>query len=126
MARLVVPSVKRNVELERRLVGIAAMSIGQAKRVAPGEIEVYPIVESLNRMSEARAWPGNVPVTERPVPLASEAMEELADLRSYLAWLAQSVLAGATAGDGDASDQYGRAMRALALTVAAWAALHGH
>jgi hypothetical protein len=115
----------RNVHLERELVAVAAASEGLATW-ADGEVRVDPVVDRLNELSEQRAWPGGVKVgPERPVPLVEEAMEELADLRSYLVWQAQTLRDAALAGDSEACDQYARIMRALAATVAAWVALAG-
>lgn len=115
--------MRRDTEMERQLVAIAAQSIGQAQ-VKDGAVEVSPLIEALNRMADERAWPGDVKLA-RPVPLLAEAAEELADLRSYLVWHAQANYDATVAGDGDAADEYGRAMRALALTLEAWAALAG-
>lgn len=117
--------MKRNLDRERELVSVAAQSIGHAQ-VREGRVEVSPLVEALNRLADERAWPGDVEVAGRKTPLLAEAAEELADLRSYLVWHAQAHYDATLAGDGDAADEYGRAMRALALTLEAWAALAGH
>lgn len=114
--------MKRDPQLERELVGIAALAIGQAHRVE-NRIEVDPPIAALNAFSDRRAWPGDVIIEGRPVPLIQEAAEELADARSYLLWIIQDALDDAEAGDGDASEAYGRAMRALAFILQAWRAL---
>lgn len=114
--------MRRDLELERDLIATVALSIGQARRI-DGAIEVDAQVAALNSYAEARAWPGDVIVEDRPVPLFQEAAEELADARSYLLWIIQDSLPAAEAGDGDASERYGRAMSALAHILGAWAAL---
>lgn len=114
--------MKRDLELEHELIEAVALSIGQARRV-DGVIDVDPQVSALNSYAETRAWPGDVIVIDRPVPLFQEAAEELADARSYLLWIIQDCLAAAEAGDGDASERYGRAMRALSHILEAWSAL---
>jgi hypothetical protein len=117
--------MKRDPQLERELVAIAAASEGLASWNG-GELRVDPIVERLNAVADERAWPGGVEVEARPVPLIEEAKEEIADLRSYLVWKAQSLREQVGTGDSEACDEYARVMRALAATVAAWAALAGH
>lgn len=118
--------MKRDVEHERHLVTVAALSVGLASGDGVGGYDVLPVVESLNQWAERRAWPGDVVLPpERETPLDVEAAEELADLRSYLVWWVQSNLDGALAGDAEASCEYERGMRALAGTLVVWAALHG-
>jgi len=115
--------VNRDIELEREIIGTAALSIGQARRV-DGRIEVNASIGALNAFADRRAWPGDVIVEGRPVPLLQEAAEELADARSYLLWIIQGSLDAAEAGDdADANERYGRAMRALAYVLQAWRAL---
>lgn len=114
--------MKRDVEAERELVAIAAASEGLATW-SDGRLHVDPVVDRLNRLSEERAWPGGVEIEGRERPLVQEALEEIADLRSYLVWQAQSLRERVLAEDSEACDEYARVMRALAAAVAAWAAL---
>ena len=114
--------MNRDVELERRLTGVVALAVGLAHRTDEGVV-FQPSVEALTVFADARAWPGEVVIEGRDRSLVTEAAEELADCRSYLLWIAQSVLVRAEAGDANASDEYGRAMRALGLVLQAWQAL---
>lgn len=114
--------MKRDLELERELVAIAAASEGLATWTG-GELRLDPVVERLNKLSDERAWPGGVEIESRTKPLLDEAKEEIADLRSYLVWQAQALRERVLAEDSEACDEYARIMRALAATVAAWAAL---
>ena len=117
--------MRRDVAFERDVIATAALSIGQA-RVGDGGTVVDPVVDALNAYSEARAWPGEVVIDGRPVPLVTEVAQELADARSYLLWIIQCELPAAEAGDSDASEAYGRAMRSLAIVLEAWKALVTH
>lgn len=122
MARLALPTVNRDVELERRLTSVVALAVGLAHTTDNGVV-VQPVVDSLTAFAEQRAWPGEIVIDGRDRSLMVEAAEELADCRSYLLWIAQTVLDRAEAGDANASDEYGRAMRALGLVLEAWQAL---
>lgn len=121
MAGLAVPSVIRDPDHERHIVGVAALAGGHA-RIDGGNVIVLPVIEALNEFSDARAWPGEVR-EDRRVPLVTEAAQEFADARSYLVWRAQLVLDDALAGDPEASEEYKRAMEALTHLLSAWVAL---
>lgn len=114
--------MNRDVDHERHLVGIAALSCGLAAK-KDGRIIPGAAVEALNVFSDRRAWAGGVDVDGRAVSLPDEAAQELADCRSYLIWLAQSVLDGAIEGDAVAAETYKRSMAALAHVLQAWTAL---
>ncbi len=114
-------AVKRDPEHERHIVSIAALAAGHA-RIDNGDVIVLPVIDALNRLSDERAWPGEVR-EQRETPLLTEAAEEFADARSYLVWRAQMVLDDALAGDPEASEEYKRAMSALTHLLSAWVAL---
>lgn len=98
----------RNLELERRLVEIAAKSAGLTGAAG------------LDDFADARAHPGGVREGLDP---AQEAAEELGDARNYLTWGIERIYDLMLAGDSEATATYERLMRSLAGVVVAWDAL---
>lgn len=100
------------------------MSCGMASRDATGIVLLGGAAASLERFADARA--GGSPIRPRDDDgWYREIVEELADARNYLVWWIQKTTPGYLAGDGDAAEQYARAMRALVAVLHAWAALCG-
>lgn len=99
----------RDLDLERRLIRIAAQAAGVSGDAG------------LRNFANRRS-----PLTPVDLPrdFDEETREEIADGVNYLTWGVQETYEQVLAGDGAACADYERRMRTLTLLVKAWHALH--
>lgn len=109
--------VRRDPAHETHLVETAALAVGLARTDTEGLVHLDASAQNLNQMALRRALPGGVRTRGRSLP--EEALEELADCRSYLVWHIQLFLDRAIEGDTAAAYEYQRGMRALAEVLQA-------